>query len=92
MRVLSGHLTSNISIPARSLDLNPIENFFHIAKKQLKTQAIEMNLTWESYSDFLQRVKKTMEYCPVDVIDKIISTMNKRIDLIIKQKGQRLRY
>ncbi len=83
---------TRLSIPARSPDLNPIENFFHIVKKQLKSQAIERNITWESYSDFLKRVKKTMEESSVHVINKIISTMNKRIDLIIKHKGERLRY
>ncbi len=83
---------TRLSIPARSPDLNPIENFFHIVKKQLKRQAIERNLTWESYSDFVKRVKKTMEESSVHVINKIISTMNKRIDLIIKHKGERLRY
>ena len=39
-----------------------------------------------------QRVKQTMEDFPKDVIDKTIESMNKRIGLIIKCKGQRTKY
>jgi transposase len=42
-------------IPPRSADLNPIENIFHIAKRQLERQAIDNNITAESFSDFENR-------------------------------------
>ena len=32
-------------IPARSPDLNPIENLFHLLKKRLENEAIENNIT-----------------------------------------------
>ena len=32
-------------IPARSPDLNPIENLFHLVKKNLENEAIENNIT-----------------------------------------------
>ena len=33
------------TIPARSPDLNPIENFFHLVSKQLDQEAIEKNIS-----------------------------------------------
>ena len=33
-------------------DLNPIENVFNVAKKELQTQAITLILTYESFEDF----------------------------------------
>ena len=38
-----------LSIPPRSPDINPIENFFHLMKKQLNKDALEQNITQESY-------------------------------------------
>ena len=41
----------------KSVDLNPIENVFNVAKEELQTQAIRLNLTYESFQDFARRVK-----------------------------------
>ena len=41
--------TRMFSIPPRSTDINPIENLFHLVKKQLKRDALEQNITQESY-------------------------------------------
>ena len=79
-------------IPPRSLDINPIENVFNNIKRELKDYALEHNLTFENYEDFCERVKRTvLNYSP-EVIDKTIESMDKRMDLIIKNKGQRLKH
>ena len=80
------------SIPARSPDLNPIENIFHIVKKKLHQDALEMKIEREDFDEFSARVKRTLESVPVDVVDRTIRSMDKRIDLIVKRKGQRIRY
>ena len=49
-------------IPKRSGDLNPIENVFNTGKEELQTQAIRLNLTFESFEDFARRVKSE-GYC-----------------------------
>ena len=36
-------------ITARSPDLNPIENLFHIAKKQLEEEAMRLQITKETF-------------------------------------------
>ena len=79
-------------IPARSPDLNPIENIFHLVGKQLKKDAVEKNLTNESFIAFSNRVKRTMLNFPSDIIDKTIASMPKRINMVIKNKGMRTKY
>ncbi len=80
------------SIPPRSPDLNTIKNLFHYAKRQLKVDAIEKKITHERYNEFFDRVKDTMKSTQVTILDNIISSMPKRIDLVIKSRGQRIKY
>ena len=47
-------------IPKRSGDINPIENVFNEAKEEFQTQAIRLNLTYESFEDLARRVKSTL--------------------------------
>ena len=84
--------TRLFKIPPRSPDINPIENVFNNIKRELKDYALEHNLTFENYVDFCERVKRTiLNYSP-EVNDKTIESMDKKMDLIIKTKGQRLKY
>lgn len=81
------------SIPPRSPDMNPIENIFHLVKRKLNSDAIENNITHEGFKEFSDRVKKTMTNFPTNIIDNTtIDSMDKRISLIIKSKGQRIKY
>lgn len=81
-----------ISIPPRCPDLNPIENFFHLIDMKLRQDAIDRNITRENFCEYSERVRKTMREYPSDLINKIIETMSKRIQLLSKNKGQRLKY
>lgn len=80
------------SIPPRSPDINPIENFFHLIGKKLAGDAVKNNITKETFKQFSRRVKRTMDEYPAKEIDKIIESMDKRMSLIVKAKGQRLKY
>ena len=80
------------AIPPRSPDLNPIENVFHIVKKKLHEEALEYEIKRENFEEFSARVKRTLESVPVDIIDRTILSMNKRIDMVVNRKGQRIRY
>ena len=66
-----------VCIPARSLDLNPIENMFHIAKKELERQVIDLQIVRETLQEFKSRVIKTLHNIPVDYVDNIITRMPK---------------
>ena len=43
------------SIPARSPDLNPIENIFHLVRQQLAHDALEQEIYQETYDEFCKR-------------------------------------
>lgn len=80
-----------INIPARSPDLNPIENFFHLERKKLKFDAIEQNITKRTYKEFVERITNTIsEGIPTETIDNLISSMPKILALVVQNKGIRV--
>ena len=83
---------SMFPIPARSPDLNPIENTFHLIGKKLRKDAIEMNLEKETYEQFCHRAKQTVLGFDAGIIDKTIESMPKRIQAVIDSKGHRTKY
>ena len=80
------------TIPPRSPDLNPIENMFHLVKEKLMEDAIETSIDFENWVDFCSRVSTTIKNFPTAILDKTIESMETRIDLVIKSKGERTKY
>lgn len=81
------------SIPARSPDLNPIENVFKLIKDQLHKDAIRFKIRRESYDEFSKRLINTVKYSiPLKKINNIIRSMDKRVTLLHKNGGERLKY
>ena len=80
------------SIPSRSPDLNPIENVFNLVRQQLGKDALQLEITYETYEQFCCRVKQTIENFSIDVINKTIESMPKRMELVIQGKGNRTKY
>ena len=80
------------SIPARSPDINPIENVFHNVRNKLKQGALDNEITKETFAQFSSRVSKTIKQFSRETIDDTIITMNKRLRLIIQGKGARTKY
>ena len=80
------------AIPKRSGDLNPIENFFNVVKRELRRQAITSHLTSESFQEFAQRVKSTLYSVRREIIDNTIGSMYKRLDLVLNSRGGRTKY
>lgn len=72
--------------------INVIENFFHLVRRELDCDALHQNIERETYAQFSQRVKDTIYRIPKQHIDKAIESLPRRMDEIIKAKGQRLRY
>ena len=81
-----------LKIPARSPDLNPIENIFKFVGEKLRAEALQRKITHESFDEFKARVITTTMSILRDYIDKVIQSMSKRMNLIIEKKGQRLKY
>ena len=80
------------AIPPRSPDINPIENIFHLVRKQLQDDALRNKITKESFAAFSERIKYTMKNVPVETTNKTILSMNKRMQLIVAGNGNRTKY
>ena len=83
---------THFQIPARSPDINPIENIFHLVRRQLKEDALNRNITSENFDDFSKRVANTILAIQPEVIDKTIESMQTRMVEIVKRKGGRTKY
>jgi hypothetical protein len=69
-----------LKTPARSPDLNPIENTFHLVKKSLDNQALANNITSGTFIEFPARVLKSMENLSTEIIDRTIASRSNRVD------------
>ena len=83
---------SYMVVPARSPDLNPIENFFHLIKKKIREDALKLRITKESFEEFSERCKRTMLGYSMAHISKIIESMDKRVNLVLYHRGLRIKY
>lgn len=92
MLAMTKNNTRVFNIPPRSPDLNPIENFFNLIKKLLRKEAMEKNIMHETFEEFSQRCIRSMTEYPASEVDKIINSMPKRINAVLKFKGRRLKY
>ena len=61
-----------MAIPAKSPDLNPIENIFAQVSMILQNQAMEQNITKEIFSEFSAKVKDTLIKFDREKINKVI--------------------
>ena len=60
--------------------------------QKLNSEAIEKDITDETFPSFSERVKRCILSFPVKVIDKIIGTMDECINKVLKAKRQRIKY
>ena len=79
-------------IPARSPDLNPIENLFNIVRKSIEAEILQQNIMHQSWDEFVERVKFHVWSVSQEYVDKTIASMPKRVKDIIKLKGLRTKY
>ena len=92
MKALEGIEAELLKIPARSPDLNPIENIFHIVKRDLREEAVNKHIESENFSEFRERVLGALKRIPCDIIDKTIASLSKRVDAVIESGGYRTKY
>ena len=79
-------------IPPRSPDINCIENVFHAMRKAIQRDAVTRNIQKESFRQFQARCGRIIRNFDVIYINKVIASMPRRIHLVIKRNGQRIRY
>ncbi len=81
-----------LKIPARSPDLDPIENTFHLVKKSLDNEASANNITSGTLNEFSACVLKSMENLSTEIIDQTIASLSNRVDAVVKARGNRIKY
>ena len=81
-----------LKFPARCADVLCHENLFPVVSRKLQKQVTERQIARESYSDFEARVINTFYSVPIGTVNKLISSMPKRILKLIALKGGRLNY
>lgn len=81
-----------MTIPARSPDINPIENIFHLVSRDLRQNAISRRLSRESFQDFEDRIISTIRGVSTDIIDRTIASTHRRLQSIVRRKGERTKY
>ena len=64
---------------------------FNCISRELKKEALEKRIRKETFEQFSMCVKKTILEYPAVKIDKIIETMEKRIEMVMKAKGMRIK-
>lgn len=79
-------------IPARSPDLNPIENLFNQVRRKIKEDSLAKQLARETKTEFIARVSGLLMDFDKTRIDNLILSMPKRIEMVIKNKGIRIKY
>ena len=81
-----------IKLCPRSPDLAVIENVFPMVSRMLKRQALQQQLRRETFEQFKNRVISTFHSMPVETVNNLIRSMPKRTDMVIKNKGKRIKY
>ena len=81
-----------LKFPARCADVLCHEKLFPVVSRKLQKQVTERQIARESYSDFEVRVINTFYSVPIGTVNKLISSMPKRILKLIVLKGGRLNY
>ena len=81
-----------VSIPARSPDLNPIENLFHLVGREVERDSIARKLTSQTIEEFEERVRNNIVNFDTQTINRCIGNMDRRIREVIRRKGGRTAY
>ena len=81
-----------IKLCPRSPDLAVIENVFPMVSRMLKRQALQQQLRRETFQQFKNRVISTFNSLSVETVNNLIRSMPKRIDMVIRNKGRRIKY
>ena len=81
-----------IKLPPRSADLHVIENVFAIINRQLRKQAKDRKIRCETFEEFKARVINTFFTVPVITVNRLIDSIPKRMDSVIRKRGDRINY
>jgi len=69
--------------PSNSPDLNPIENVWHILKSQIRKRPIQP----KNKQQLIDAVLGEWEKIPIEMINNLVDSMERRLRAVIKAKG-----
>ena len=81
-----------IKLPPRSPDLHVIENVFAIVNSQLRKQARDRKIRRETFEEFKGRLMNTLFTRPFVTVNRLMDSIPKRMDSVIRNRGVRLKY
>ena len=76
----------SLSWPSQSPDCNPIENVWGLMKLKINKRPPT------SMKNFMERIKKEWKNLPVDFAEKLVNSMEHRIELLIERNGDYINY
>jgi len=79
-------------IPARSPDINCIENLFALVKRELRKDAQKNEIKKETKEQFTQRVAKTLDNFDKTKINSLINSLPNRVKKLIELHGDHIPY
>ena len=80
------------SIPARSPNMNPIENVFNYVRTKLHEEFLNRDITFESFKEYSACVKKASLSVPVEYDNKTTESMDNRLSMVVKKGSKRIKY
>jgi transposase len=72
--------------PAQSPDLNPIENLWDVVERRIRSE------NYANIHEFWNAIEKSWKSIPMTVIDRLIDSMKRRCEAVIKNFGYPTRY
>ena len=51
-----------------------------------------MSITCETFKQFSERVLRSFDILSIDVVDRTIAGLSKRVEAVLKYKGNRIKY
>jgi transposase len=76
----------SLSWPSQSPDCNPIENVWALMKLKINRQPPA------SINNFFVRIKKEWKNLSIEFAEKLVDSMEKRVELLIERKGDYINY
>jgi DNA-directed RNA polymerase delta subunit len=85
--VLKAYGSSTHGLTPSSPDLNPIENVWALLKARLRKRQQDPSKHFNTEGEFIQAAQEEWEMLDWAAVDRLIDSMNKRVQQVLKKHG-----